>query len=357
MSTLAPPKRPSPSAARRRAASAAAPRDWEPPHVAGAETCLCAMCHLRPTRFPRRLDGRIVLPDPLAAVRAGGRTEPAPRVRAGSFVQDYAGGERGGDGTAEDRGEGPSSRGGGQWHGDAESRAWFERTAGHGGPDSTPSARPGTAGDVRDAARARRADVRQAVDAQRAPPRTRQASLSERVRPQHRTKPYVPTAMAADMGEGSSTQTPASGQWHRDSHSGHAPDVQETRAYHTERHPNSGDVHAPVAAQAPTRSRQASLSEHARSHRTKPYDAQSTRPDPWPRIAAGEPPETAPRHPAHFLPTTFEDFTARYPAASLGRPRGEAWPDPRERLGVGSSHPENSLGLCVDAPSVVWRMF
>ena len=78
-----------------------------------------------------------------------------------------------------------------------------------------------------------------------------------------------------------------------------------------------------------------------------------------------------------MLPTTFEEITARYPAASLGmdaefpnalrdsidllppsgRQRGEAWLDPRERPEVGSSHPENSLGLCVDTSSVVWRMF
>ena len=187
----------------------------------------------------------------------------------------------------------------------------------------------------------------------------------ERVRP-HRTKPYVPTAMAADMGEGPSTQMR---QWHGDSRmclcspgswatnymlladSGPVADTQDVHRTE-EHHAHSGgelsqicvvmrlfelithllaEVHAPVAARAPTRSRQASLSgkdtisvlpeqiinsftEHARSHRTKPYDAQSSmvldfqgwapgiddnaaRPDPWPRIAAVEPPETAPRHP------------------------------------------------------------
>lgn len=185
MSTLAPPPRPAPSSARRRAASAAAGphaaalRDAEPPHVAGADPCLCAMCHLRPTRFPRRLDGRIVLPDPLAAVRGlgpgpgGEDSRVEPRMRAGSFVQEYAGGGR----IGEDRGEGPSSRVGGQWHGDAESRAWFERA----GADSTPSAGPETAGDVRDAARARRTDGRQAVGEHSQAVPCARAELMERV--------------------------------------------------------------------------------------------------------------------------------------------------------------------------------
>ena len=116
MSTpVPPPHRSSHSTARRRAASAAAGpraaalRDSEPPHVAGAAPCLCAMCHLRPTRFPRRLDGRIVLPDPLIAVRDEDRAEPEQRVRAGSFAENYAGGERAGDSVGEDRGEGPST--------------------------------------------------------------------------------------------------------------------------------------------------------------------------------------------------------------------------------------------------------
>ena len=174
MSTpVPPPHRSSHSTARRRAASAAAGpraaalRDSEPPHVAGAAPCLCAMCHLRPTRFPRRLDGRIVLPDPLIAVRDEDRAEPEQRVRAGSFAENYAGGERAGDSVGEDRGEGPSTHTragtGGQWHGDTESHAWLERAAGRAGAGPVPSVGPGTPGDVRDAAHARCTDGRQAV--------------------------------------------------------------------------------------------------------------------------------------------------------------------------------------------------
>lgn len=109
------------------------------------------------------------------------------------------------------------------------------------------------------------------------------------------------------------------------------------------------DVHAPVATRAPTRSRQASLSgkgaisvlpeqitiswpEYARSHRTKPYDAQSSmvldfqgwapgidddavRPDPWPRIAAVDQPETAPRHPGKSRLSLFRTLMLTGPGS------------------------------------------
>lgn len=34
------------------------------PHLAGSPDCLCAICHLKDGVFPRRQDGRIVLPVP-----------------------------------------------------------------------------------------------------------------------------------------------------------------------------------------------------------------------------------------------------------------------------------------------------
>ncbi len=108
-----------------------------------------------------------MLPDPVVAVRDEDRAEPEQRVRAGSFAENYPGGERAGDGVGEDRGEGPSTHTragtGGLWHGDTESRAWMERAAGRAGVGSAPSVGPGTPGDVRDAAHARRTDGRQAV--------------------------------------------------------------------------------------------------------------------------------------------------------------------------------------------------
>lgn len=71
----------------------------------GAVQCLCALCHLRPACFPRRFDGRIVLPDPvLAALRVQGAEAPhVPGGRAPSRARRSSGAWR------EDRGEGPST--------------------------------------------------------------------------------------------------------------------------------------------------------------------------------------------------------------------------------------------------------
>jgi hypothetical protein len=127
--------RPAPSSRRRAASAAAWPTDSDArhdsradaerehtPHLPGAAVCLCAACHLKLSRFPRRQDGRIMLPDPLAArseVAAVGRSfHPQARVRTRSNAH-VDGGRAQEDRRVletrdrwDNRGEGPSTAGG-----------------------------------------------------------------------------------------------------------------------------------------------------------------------------------------------------------------------------------------------------
>ncbi|KDR76511.1 hypothetical protein GALMADRAFT_449002 [Galerina marginata CBS 339.88] len=53
-----------PTSASTYAPSRLRPDDDDRPHIAGPAECLCPACHLKTNFFPRRQDGRIVLPPP-----------------------------------------------------------------------------------------------------------------------------------------------------------------------------------------------------------------------------------------------------------------------------------------------------
>ncbi|KAF8906831.1 hypothetical protein CPB84DRAFT_367705 [Gymnopilus junonius] len=63
-------------------------------HIPGSASCLCPSCHLRTRYFPRRRDGRIVLPSPTATPTATRRFGDSPQASRGvrDTRQPYPGG-------------------------------------------------------------------------------------------------------------------------------------------------------------------------------------------------------------------------------------------------------------------------
>ena len=60
-------------------ATAALQNNRDDPHLAGNEACLCSLCHIKDSFFPRSQDGRIVLPQPTMSMTR----HPTPIGRIG----------------------------------------------------------------------------------------------------------------------------------------------------------------------------------------------------------------------------------------------------------------------------------
>ncbi|KAF8191156.1 hypothetical protein BJ912DRAFT_1058406 [Pholiota molesta] len=194
--------RPAPSSRRRAASAAAWPTDSDArhdsradaerehtPHLPGAAVCLCAACHLKLSRFPRRQDGRIMLPDPLAArseVAAVGRSfHPQARVRTRSNAH-VDGGRAQEDRRVletrdrwDNRGEGPSTAGG---------NYGLSRP---GIPVNVLDGRPHQLDVLQEFGASSRGDqLPHAPAATLGATRNRQGSITDRTRPRRVSKPY-----------------------------------------------------------------------------------------------------------------------------------------------------------------------